>query len=278
MIALNAPLSLEFAQCTDTGRVRPHNEDAVFIDAHQRLAILADGMGGYNAGEVASAMAVLHISRHVTQSWHSYNHSSSGTPVNQVMSTALLESIRAANTAIHTFSRENAACHGMGTTVVTALFIETSVIIAHIGDSRCYRLRGRQFSQLTHDHSLLQEQLDRKEITAEAAHFSPNKHILTRALGVAGIAEIELSEHSVEEGDIYLLCSDGLTDATPEIEIMRALEVYGNNAQETAQQLVSMANNYGGRDNTSVIIAKVGKRMVDSNADLTDTLPLKIEL
>ncbi|WP_153111941.1 Stp1/IreP family PP2C-type Ser/Thr phosphatase [Propionivibrio limicola] len=251
--------ALDIALHSDTGRVREHNEDAVFANPDLGLVLLADGMGGYNAGEVASSLAIMHLSSRIGFSLAGRpacaTHPPSGQPYAH---DCLRDSIQSANMAILQAAARHPECAGMGTTLAAALFFDNRVMVAHIGDSRCYRLRGEDFSLLTHDHSLLQEQLDEGKITAAEARLSPNRHVLTRALGAEADARTEIAEHDVRLGDLFLLCSDGLTDMLPERQIKRVLQ--NNEADDlntAACHLIDMANERGGRDNISLILVRI---------------------
>jgi len=250
--------ALEIVVRTDPGMVRGHNEDAVFANPHQGLAILADGMGGYNAGEVASGMATALLAAGFENAFAVHPpcqpDGGSGRPYVQ---RCLVEKIAEANAAIHDAAETQPQCAGMGTTLVTAVFCDDRVTVAHIGDSRMYRLRGEEFVAITRDHSLLQEQLDCGMITAEEARYSHNKNLVTRALGVDPEVEAEIHEHPVQPGDIYLLCSDGLNDMVEDGEIALVLGSLGSNLELAATQLVQMANDNGGRDNVSVILVRI---------------------
>ncbi len=194
--------------------VRSHNEDSVFVDAEAGIAVLADGMGGYNAGEVASGIAVnVDQQRHAARA-RSGRELSKVDVASGLTHAALLlqQQIAAANKGIYEAAQARPECAGMGTTIVTAVFCGNRVSIGHIGDSRCYRLRGDKFEQLTHDHSLLQEQIDSGQLTPEQAKYSLNKNLVTRALGIEAIVPADIVEYRVEANDIYLLNSDGLTD------------------------------------------------------------------
>lgn len=250
--------ALEIALRTDPGMVRDHNEDAVFANPARGFAILADGMGGYNAGEVASGMATMVMSAELEAAF------AAGRPgeldsadAQSFAQRCLLDTVAAANSAIYTAAESQAQYAGMGTTLVTALFHDNRVTVAHIGDSRLYRLRDDELSVITRDHSLLQEQLDSGLITADEARFSQNKNLVTRALGVDPIVEAEINEYPVLPGDIYLLCSDGLNDMVEDDEIALALQTLSANLELAATQLIQMANDNGGRDNVSVILVKV---------------------
>jgi protein phosphatase len=250
--------ALEIVVRTDPGMVRGQNEDAVFANPNQGYVILADGMGGYNAGEVASGMATMFLSSELEAAFVT-------TPPHQIdratgelfAHRCILEKVAMTNSAIYNTSESQAQYAGMGTTLVLALFYDNRMTVAHIGDSRLYRLRGEDFCAITRDHSLLQEQIDSGMISPEDARFSQNKNLVTRALGVDPEVETELSDYPVQPGDIYLLCSDGLNDMVEDEEIQLTLQALAANLELAATQLIQMANDNGGRDNVSVILVKV---------------------
>jgi protein phosphatase len=171
----------------------------------------------------------------------------------------LREQVARANTAIFTTSQNNPECAGMGTTLVVCLFYDNFVSVAHIGDSRLYRLRGETLEQVTRDHSLLQEQLDSGLITPEEAKLSQNKNLVTKALGIDPAVEPELHVHETQEGDLYVLCSDGLNDMVEDEEIRLTLMTLRTNPSLTVQQLVQAANDNGGRDNVSAMLVRVAE-------------------
>ena len=249
---------LEIVVKTDPGMVRSHNEDAVYGAAARGLVILADGMGGYNAGEVASGMATTLLASELERAFLTQSPQdidpASGRPVAHAR---LIEHIAQANSAIHRAAESQPQYAGMGTTLVVALFYDNRVTVAHIGDSRLYRLRDGELTQLTRDHSLLQEQIDSGMITPEEARLSQNKNLVTRALGVDPQVEPELHDHDLKAGDILLLCSDGLNDMVSDEEIGLTLQALGANLELAGTQLIQMANDNGGRDNVSVILVKV---------------------
>lgn len=252
--------SLEIAKATHTGMVRSHNEDSIATDAEIGLAVLADGMGGYNAGEVASGIATALISSEtrealVRQAPHEVDRAT-GLPFAMEL---LADIIAKANTSIFQSANSQPQYAGMGTTLVVALFCDNQMTIAHIGDSRCYRQRGGKLEQVTRDHSLLQEQIDSGLLTKEAAKRSQNKNLVTRALGIEPAVEAEIHIYPVQEGDIYLICSDGLNDMVEDEDIEMTLGALGANLPLAAEQLVEMANDNGGRDNISVVLIKVRK-------------------
>lgn len=250
--------ALEIVSETDVGMVRSHNEDAVATDTSLGLAVIADGMGGFRAGEVASGMAISVImsemkdvlDRHVSLELDPQTGQSEAQKL-------LRHCIARANTSIYQISRSQPQYSGMGTTLVVALFHDNKVIVAHIGDSRLYRLRDDDFQQLTKDHSLVQEQLDIGMIMPEQARLSTNKSLVTRALGIEATVEPELYDYDTDEGDIYLLCSDGLSDMVSAEDIGMTLQTSGADIRLCARQLVQMANDRGGRDNVSLILVRV---------------------
>ena len=250
--------ALEIVLRTDPGIVRGHNEDAVFANPNQGFVILADGMGGYNAGEVASGMATMLLSSEMENAFaSSLPHELDEETGQRFARRCLLEKIAVANAAIYHTAESQPQYAGMGTTLVAALFCDNQLTVAHIGDSRLYRLRGEEFSLLTRDHSFLQEQIDSGVLSVEEARFSQNKNLVTRALGVDPDVEAEIQDYDVQPGDIYLLCSDGLNDMVEDEEIQLTLHMLSANLELAATQLVQMANDNGGRDNVSVILVKV---------------------
>lgn len=249
---------LEVAYLTHVGQKRNHNEDALASETAMGLAILADGMGGYQAGEVASALAVQTIMDQLKQSMPALAPGqidmASGM---QAESQLLNDAVASANQCVYHMSQTHSECAGMGTTLVLGLFTNDRLLAGHIGDSRMYRLRGEDFSQITEDHSLVQEEIKYGLITPEEARTSLHKNLVTRALGIDPTVELELHEHEVQAGDLYLLCSDGLTDMVDDDEIHSILDSLGVNLQLAANQLVHAANDNGGNDNISVILVKV---------------------
>jgi serine/threonine protein phosphatase PrpC len=241
--------ALEIASLTDPGLVRDLNEDSIAADADLGYAILADGMGGYNAGEVASGMTVSLLAESLKAALRK------DSPLDPPA--LLAGDVARVNAAVYEASRSDARYAGMGTTLVAVLFHDDRITVAHVGDSRLYRLRGERLEQVTRDHSLLQEQIDSGLISPEDARLSANKNLVTRALGIDPFVEVEVRQYEALPGDIYLLCSDGLNDMVADEEIQLTLNLLGANLELAAQQLVQMANDNGGRDNISVILARV---------------------
>ncbi len=257
---MNLSQSLVSASLTDPGRVRDHNEDCIEARPEIGLYVLADGMGGYNAGEVASGMATSLIADGLQEAWSlRQTERLSRDDAKAAAERMLREQIARANAAIFTTSQNNPECAGMGTTLVVCLFYDNFLSVAHIGDSRLYRLRGEAMEQVTRDHSLLQEQLDSGLITAEEAKLSQNKNLVTRALGIDPTVEPEVHTHETQHDDLYLLCSDGLSDMVDDEEIRLTLITLKSNPSLTVQQLVQSANDNGGRDNISAMLIRVAE-------------------
>ena len=248
---------LTFVGQTDTGRVREHNEDTIASDVDVGLLVLADGMGGYNAGEVASGIAVKTITNLVREGLAREDLGALDRATGLTRpSIVLRDAITRANKIIYQTARSQAECEGMGTTVVAALFYDNKISIAHVGDSRLYRQRGSTISQVTMDHSLLQELVDRGFYSPEEAQRAANKNYVTRALGVEPQVEVEVQEHPVDKGDIFILCSDGLSDMVEDEDIRLTISTFGANLDTVAKQLIQLANENGGRDNVSVVLAQ----------------------
>ena len=257
---MNLRGKIDFAQITDTGRVREHNEDAIGSDTEIGLMVLADGMGGYNAGEVASGIAVETVTKLAIEA-HAREELNNVDPHSGMMrqSIILRDAIYRANKIIFQTAQSQTHCEGMGTTIVAGMFYDNRISIAHVGDSRAYRLRGGQFDQLTLDHSLLQELVDRGFYSAEEAQRSTNRNYVTRALGVEPTVEVEVHEHDVLPDDVYLLCSDGLPDMVEDEDIHLTISTFNASLDVVGQQLIDLANKQGGRDNVSVMLAQVNE-------------------
>ena len=252
-------LTWDFAALTDPGRVRANNEDTIAYDPGLGLVLLADGMGGYNGGEVASGMAVALLQASFGR-WLAHAGPSANP---RAVRRALQAGTDEANTAILEAGVANLQLQGMGTTLVLAAFGPRRVIVGHIGDSRCYRLRQDKLELLTRDHSLLQEQLDAGAITPEQASLSPHRNLVTRALGIERHVELEMHEHNVKAGDIFLLCSDGLSEMVPDGQLFTIL-LQQTGLSEKATLLVATANENGGKDNISVVLARAGSSSSDA--------------
>lgn len=249
---------IEFAEMTDTGRVREHNEDAIGSNADIGLMVLADGMGGYNAGEVASGIAVQIVTDLASEAANREELTDID-PHSGLMrqSIILRDAVYRSNKIIFQTAQSQTHCEGMGTTIVACMFYDDKVSVAHVGDSRAYRMRGGQLEQITLDHSLLQELVDRGFYSQEEAQRSTNRNYVTRALGVEPTVEVEVHEYDVLPDDIYLLCSDGLPDMVEDDDIHLTISTFNASLDVVGQQLIDLANDHGGRDNVSVMLAQV---------------------
>lgn len=250
--------ALNIALCSDRGMLRSNNEDAVFADPVLGLVILADGMGGYQAGEVASDMAIRRLAEDFGGYARSCLAAAGGeAPEVEAMAQQLVGEIVATNSAIFNLALSLPEYAGMGTTLVLAWFYDNRMLVAHVGDSRLYRLRDGRLEQLTHDHSLVQEQLDSGMITPEEALHTESRGLLTRALGAEPGVAVDIADHPVLPGDLILLCSDGLTEMLDDHVIGELLHSGSDNLAKLAEDLVRQANDRGGRDNVSVIVVQV---------------------
>lgn len=248
---------LEAASLTDAGRVRVYNEDSLAVDCVKGIAVLADGMGGHRAGEVASGLAIEQIVQRLSARQNGDDASGSDSRRSSPRR-ALYEAIAEANRSILAAAATRAACQGMGTTVAAVLFHDEGVVLGHVGDSRIYRLRDGCLELLTSDDSLLRDQVELGLITAADASESHNRHLVTRVLGGQEKLNPHLREEEVREGDVFLLCSDGLNDLVEDADIELIVNLLQVNLPLAASHLVQLANDNGGSDNISVILVKVG--------------------
>ena len=278
-LSIASGIRYHYAQATHRGLVREQNEDAIAIAEDAGLALIADGMGGYNAGEIASGLVAEFLLSHLIDDLGRLHRLSSGPdepPPQHLLHALLRTRVEGANDAIIDAAQRNPALAGMGTTLALLLFTGPVVTTVHVGDSRVYRLRDGVLSLLTRDHSLLQEQIDAGMLTPGEARMSINRNFVTRALGVDVLADPEINEYDLAPGDLYLICSDGLPDMLSDEEIYDLLhgpvdddDLDGQAVadqtvaevpalQQIAAQLVDAANGHGGRDNVSVVLASVG--------------------
>ena len=249
---------IKIHEITHTGMVRDHNEDAIGSDGDVGLLVLADGMGGYNAGEVASGIAVQTVTELATEGASREEREDRDPTTGLLRQTIVLrDAVARANKIIYQTAQSQTHCEGMGTTLVAAMFYDDKISIAHVGDSRAYRLRDNKFEQITLDHSLLQELVDRGFYSEEEAQRSTNRNYVTRALGVEPTVEVEVNEYDVLPGDVYLLCSDGLSDMVEDEDIHLTISTFNASLDVVGQQLVQLANDHGGRDNISIMMAQV---------------------
>jgi PPM family protein phosphatase len=243
---------------SDVGLRRLHNEDRFYANHDLGLYVVCDGMGGENAGEIASTLAVDTIQAYMANAASQRDLPFIGpndATVSQ-MTNRLASAIRLANQAIHQESWARPNYSGMGTTVVAAHVSSEVLSFAHVGDSRLYLVRGDTIHALTADHSWVAEQVLKGLLTEEEAEYSSRKNIVTRALGVESTVEVELGEVAVTSGDVLLLCSDGLTRGVRAPEILQALRDE-RNVESMANRLVALANEAGGDDNTTVLVVTI---------------------
>lgn len=248
-----AAWALEMTSATDRGRVRSQNEDSLAFDSGMGYAVLADGMGGHNAGEVASRLAVATVEADMKKLARQEGYARLAAFEIQRL---VADLVAHANAAIYRAARREQAYAGMGTTLVIALWHQARVAVAHVGDSRLYRLRANRLVQLTRDHSLLQDQVDSGLLSREQARRAPHRNLITRAVGIEAKVEAEVHVHDAVSGDLYLLCSDGLTDMLDDRDIERTLARARRSLACAVDALVQQANDRGGRDNISVVLAQ----------------------
>ena len=253
-------MKIQYAAITDPGMVRGNNEDNYLVLPDQGLFIVADGMGGHNAGEVASQIAVDTLAQEAEHlpalnarlPWWKRIFSRPA-PFNPVQ--WLHDAITQANARIFQAAQESEGKKGMGTTIVLILKRELALLTAHVGDSRVYRIRKKKLSQLTKDHSLAEELVRQGVLTEEEALYSAPSNVLTRALGVREQVNEEIIYHSVEPGDVFLLCSDGLYNMVDEDVMARIVSTGDMSLEEKTAKLVAEANEQGGKDNITVVLA-----------------------
>ena len=242
---------LQMVGLTDPGRVRNKNEDNIAQIPEAGLGVVADGMGGHQAGEVASKLAVDVITRHIVGTL-----AEAGTGNSAFEGKMIGDAIQLANRAIYELARQQPEYAGMGSTVVVTVFHGEKLWVGHVGDSRLYRFRGGMLEQVTLDHSVVQELVSRGLVTVEEARLSVNKNLVTRALGVDASVVPDIGEQTLNDEDIYLLCSDGLNDVLADGDIEMMLTEYGRNLEAAARRMVDIANERGGPDNISVILVR----------------------
>ena len=248
--------TLEYALISHPGQVRPLNEDAIGARPDLGLFVLGDGLGGYNAGEIASTMAVSSLLSRLADD---YEHAqASGVPFDPRLT--LGERLIEMNGVISNAAADSTAFEGMATTIVIAWVLGDRLWVAHAGDSRLYRFREGVLEGLTRDHSFSQELLDAGMVTEEEARLLPAKNLVTRALGAGGDVDPEVNDYPLRVGDVLMLCSDGLTEMIDDAQIAGAIFASVPDVQRAAQRLVDLANAAGGRDNVSVIVVRLAGR------------------
>ncbi|WP_394844271.1 Stp1/IreP family PP2C-type Ser/Thr phosphatase [Pendulispora brunnea] len=254
---MTRPLRIELAGKTDVGKKRNHNEDNFSIIEESGLYIVADGMGGHASGEVASQMAVdamreffLSTAQDPERTWPYKMDRSKGYEENR-----LITGIKLANLRIYETAQRDAGKRGMGTTIVTMFAVEDGVYIAHVGDSRGYRIRDGKIEQLTEDHSLLNDYIKMKRLTPEEIANFPHKNVIVRALGMKDTVKVDTRFETPRANDTYLLCSDGLSGPVTDAEMLEMV-TSSPDLETAAGRLIAAANSNGGPDNITVILAR----------------------
>ena len=250
---------VRFAGDTNIGRKRDHNEDSIALpETGERLAIVCDGMGGHASGEVASRLAVELIVDHFTETgkqqiltWPYKVDRDLRKDINRMVTGVML-----ANLEIWERSQREARFKGMGTTCVALYFLDDHLIIGHVGDSRCYRVRGTELSQMTEDHSLINDYIRMKRVTPEEAENWPHKNVIVRALGMKESVQVDIFTEVPRVGDTYMLCSDGLTGMLKD-DVIQHILMTEKDLDRAVDRLITAANEEGGVDNISVVLARV---------------------
>jgi len=256
-VAPGLTFDVQIAGVTDVGRVRRRNEDAIDWDTQLGLAMVADGMGGSQAGDIASKTALRSIKEDLRRAMLECARQGPRGYSADVRAALAAELVRRANQSV----RRSASCdnrlQGMGTTLVMALIGPDYVTSAHVGDSRMYLLREGRLGRLTDDHSMVQELVQRGQMNERQAAQSRHRNVITRALGIAQDVSVDVAHHPILPGDMFMLCSDGLTNMLHDAEIAAALYEYYDDLEAAAHNAVRLANARGGRDNVSVVLLKI---------------------
>lgn len=260
-------MGMEYGARSDAGRVRENNEDSLCLAPELNLFVLSDGMGGQASGEVASRLAAETIVTHCREAEENPSLPLVGERVEGVSDTSnrLASAIQLANRVVHDAAEENPEQRGMGGTVVAVWLAQERMSLAHVGDSRAYRLRSGVLERLTQDHSFVAEQVRRGILSEEEAERSALQNVLLRALGADPEVQVTVDEQLVVEGDTILLCTDGLTRELSDAQIAAVLEE-AEDAQEAADRLVELANQAGGEDNISAIVVRQAPKAVGAMA------------
>jgi len=252
-------MKVRFAVASDVGRVRKNNEDSFLADPVLGIFIVADGMGGHASGEVASRLAVDSLQESIARARKEKESdlSADRTAILSSPANLMVNAIRLANQRIYRTSQENKEYKGMGTTLVGVYFSAGPPIVAHVGDSRLYHLRGQTIQQITEDHSWVWEQYKQGLIAKEAISTSPQKNIVTRALGIEPTVDVDIQDLEVQQGDFLLLCSDGLSDLVRDEEMLATVTGNSRNRDSHCNDLVRIANSRGGKDNITVLLIQI---------------------
>jgi PPM family protein phosphatase len=249
--------AVEIAGVTHVGRLRKRNEDAIDWDARLGVAMIADGMGGSQGGDVASRTALQSIKDDLRRAFADATRHGSRAHTREVRGALVVELVRRANQGVRKSASRDNRLHGMGTTLVMALVGPGFLTVAHVGDSRLYRVRDAQIERLTDDHSVVQELVDRGQMSASQAARSRHRNVITRAIGKSQDVTVDVAHHPIAAGDVFMLCSDGLTNMLSDTAIAAALAAHRHDLHAAARNAVDSANESGGRDNVSVVLIRV---------------------
>lgn len=252
-------MNFEAVGKTDVGLVRGHNEDSYLVVDDQQLYVLADGMGGHNAGEVASMMAVETVAGFFDETTSDDDITWPFRPDRGLSyhTNRIRTAVKLANLRIYEAADRVADKKGMGTTFAGIYFYRDNVIVSHVGDSRVYRLRDKKLEQVTEDHSLLNDYLRTRDLTPEEIENFPRKNVILRALGMKNTVQVDAIEEKYHLHDIYLLCSDGLTDMVTDAQIESILLANINDLERAGDELIQAANDGGGKDNITALLVRV---------------------
>lgn len=248
---------LEIVGLTDVGRLRERNEDAIDWDSALGVAMLADGMGGSQGGDVASRTALQSIKDDLRRALADVRRHGPRAHTREVRGALVVELVRRANQGVRKSASRDNRLSGMGTTLVMALVGPDFLTAAHVGDSRLYRVRGGNVEQLTDDHSMVQELVQRGKLDAAQAARSRHRNVITRALGKSQDVQVDVAHHPISAGDIFLLCSDGLTNMLSDAELGTVFDANPEDLGAAARDAVWLANERGGRDNISIVLIRI---------------------
>jgi protein phosphatase len=252
-------ITVEVAGETNVGMKRTHNEDSYSIFKEEKLFIVCDGMGGHASGEIASQMAAETLrnffkdTREDMELTWPYKMDRS----KRYQENRLITGIKLANLRIHEAAKKEAKYHGMGTTLVSVFFVEEGIYFAHVGDSRIYRIRDNLIEQVTEDHSLLNDYIKMKKLSPEEIENFPHKNVIVRALGMKDSVNVDTFFEKPQPGDLYLLCSDGLSGELSDPEMLDIVNRSSEDLQTGCHQLIDAANNAGGQDNITVVLVRI---------------------
>jgi len=257
--SLVMPLKIRASGLTDVGRKRKHNEDNLYLSPRDGLYVVADGMGGHASGEVASQIAVETVGKFFEETaldeektWPYKMNKKFSYQENRLM-----VGIKLSNKLIFDRAQSDLRLKGMGTTIVVVYVREQSAYLGHVGDSRIYRLRGNQFEMLTEDHSLLNDYMKIKKLTPEEIENFPHKNVIVRALGMKDRVEVDTACTPLQQGDVFLLCSDGLNGLVTDEEMGQIVMKHRHDLDLTCQELINAANRNGGNDNITALLVEV---------------------